>query len=265
MITFCRIIIELLEIFFLGAGNFCLIHVSLVPVLNVVGEQVILRNLWLHTYRKEMIKPPCASSFLTRTRYLVGHCSNVMFAVCRKRNRPNTVYGDSDLWVWSHISWLVAARRLSSLLLFSLLKTQMHTRARAHKHIWFFVLAKLKVLYLQALDENVKVKLSQFCHVPVSDHTEKWVLQITWKFFSISFRVVVFYLTENFQFFRERISSLCMTFPTFGTFLCSYGYFSSPRPFALLYYFLLLYVQMIISFSSCQLGSKGSWSNIQGS
>lgn len=25
---------------FVGPGNFCLIHVSLVPVLNVVGEQV---------------------------------------------------------------------------------------------------------------------------------------------------------------------------------------------------------------------------------
>jgi hypothetical protein len=25
---------------FTGAGNFCLVHVSLVPVLNVVGEQV---------------------------------------------------------------------------------------------------------------------------------------------------------------------------------------------------------------------------------
>ena len=26
-----------------GAGNFCLIHVSLVPVLNVVGEQVMAK------------------------------------------------------------------------------------------------------------------------------------------------------------------------------------------------------------------------------
>lgn len=25
-----------------GPGNFCLVHVSLVPVLNVVGEQVFL-------------------------------------------------------------------------------------------------------------------------------------------------------------------------------------------------------------------------------
>ena len=28
---------------FLGPGNFCLIHVSLVPVLNVVGEQVLIK------------------------------------------------------------------------------------------------------------------------------------------------------------------------------------------------------------------------------
>lgn len=28
-----------------GAGNFCLIHVSLVPVVNVVGEQVSLLGL----------------------------------------------------------------------------------------------------------------------------------------------------------------------------------------------------------------------------
>lgn len=28
-----------------GVGNFCLIHVSLVPVLNAVGEQVVLRKL----------------------------------------------------------------------------------------------------------------------------------------------------------------------------------------------------------------------------
>lgn len=27
-------------LFMTGAGNFCLVHVSLVPVLNVVGEQV---------------------------------------------------------------------------------------------------------------------------------------------------------------------------------------------------------------------------------
>lgn len=26
----------------LGPGNFCLVHVSLVPVLNVVGEQVLI-------------------------------------------------------------------------------------------------------------------------------------------------------------------------------------------------------------------------------
>lgn len=32
-ITFC--------VLFLGPGNFCLVHVSLVPVLSVVGEQVI--------------------------------------------------------------------------------------------------------------------------------------------------------------------------------------------------------------------------------
>lgn len=32
-----------LEFLTLGPDNFCLIHVSLVPVLNVVGEQV---NLW---------------------------------------------------------------------------------------------------------------------------------------------------------------------------------------------------------------------------
>ena len=30
----------LITIFLPGAGNFCLVHVSLVPVLNVVGEQV---------------------------------------------------------------------------------------------------------------------------------------------------------------------------------------------------------------------------------
>lgn len=30
------------SIFFAGQDNFCLIHVSLIPVLGVVGEQVIL-------------------------------------------------------------------------------------------------------------------------------------------------------------------------------------------------------------------------------
>lgn len=30
-----------------GAGNFCLIHVSLVPVLSVVGEQVKLQDEYL--------------------------------------------------------------------------------------------------------------------------------------------------------------------------------------------------------------------------
>ena len=28
-------------LFLIGPGNFCLVHVSLVPVLSVVGEQVI--------------------------------------------------------------------------------------------------------------------------------------------------------------------------------------------------------------------------------
>lgn len=46
MLIFFCLILQLLESFFilmvltLGSDNFCLIHVSLVPVLNVVGEQV---------------------------------------------------------------------------------------------------------------------------------------------------------------------------------------------------------------------------------
>lgn len=32
---------------FIGPGNFCLIHVSLVPVLNVVGEQVCVHEFVL--------------------------------------------------------------------------------------------------------------------------------------------------------------------------------------------------------------------------
>lgn len=41
-------IINLLSslIFVSGPGNFCLIHVSLVPVLNVVGEQVTNKRLF---------------------------------------------------------------------------------------------------------------------------------------------------------------------------------------------------------------------------
>ena len=35
-----NIIISMFFIYLPGAGNFCLVHVSLVPVLNVVGEQV---------------------------------------------------------------------------------------------------------------------------------------------------------------------------------------------------------------------------------
>lgn len=30
-----------------GQDNFCLVHVSLIPVLGVVGEQVILHNLYM--------------------------------------------------------------------------------------------------------------------------------------------------------------------------------------------------------------------------
>jgi hypothetical protein len=38
------------EISMPGPGNFCLVHVSLVPVLNVVGEQVNFLLIWWHKF-----------------------------------------------------------------------------------------------------------------------------------------------------------------------------------------------------------------------
>lgn len=57
----------------LGPGNFCLVHVSLVPVLNVVGEQV---------------KHPSFTLFFRSLKFIF-----ISF-ICRKPSQLNIVYVD---------------------------------------------------------------------------------------------------------------------------------------------------------------------------
>ncbi|KAG6781306.1 hypothetical protein POTOM_014200 [Populus tomentosa] len=91
-----------------GAGNFCLVHVSLVPVLSAVGEQVSsLKYLYLHFAENKTNSAQCSWA---------------------EKLRFDTKY----LSLSQHIDYGLA-----------------------------FV--------LQALEENAKQKLSQFCHVPAEN------------------------------------------------------------------------------------------------
>lgn len=98
-----------------------------------------------------------------------------------------------------------------------------------HVSLWTCI-----VMHFQELDENVKAKLSQFCHVPV---TCFWGLFSFCSFPDWLWPKAYFGLAATFIlclsicfarwcfvklqcFFRIKISSLCMMYPTSGMFLC---------------------------------------------
>ncbi|XP_022762559.1 CTP synthase 2-like isoform X3 [Durio zibethinus] len=95
-----------------GAGNFCLIHVSLVPVLNVVGEQMI---------------DPLFASWNKLINWPMNFC-HLVYHVQKTKPTQHSVRGLRGLGLTPNI---LACRST------------------------------------MALDDNVKEKLSQFCHVPV--------------------------------------------------------------------------------------------------
>lgn len=95
-----------------GNNNFCLVHVSLVPVLGVVGEQV-RRNFALFSYCNLLLAlflPTfhCEHSCLLLNGELCIECSRFDVSY-RKPNQHSTVFGNFGLWVLLLICWLAEA------------------------------------------------------------------------------------------------------------------------------------------------------------
>lgn len=70
-----------------GQDNFCLVHVSLIPVLGVVGEQVIRNNLsirFVDSYLMTLFFIFSFSSFVM----------NITVSQCRKQSLRNIVSGN---------------------------------------------------------------------------------------------------------------------------------------------------------------------------
>ena len=135
-----------------GTGNLCLVHVSLVPVLNVVGEQVDNFSwneavmMWHHLI-------------------LYVYIIFIFFLLCPFQKTKPTQHSVRGLRGLGLIPDILACR--STKVCFCLRCVSILTHNLVSIWVWFKSIKSF--FFIQALEENVKEKLSQFCHVPVKD------------------------------------------------------------------------------------------------
>lgn len=98
---------------------------------------------------------------------------NYVYHVQKTKPTQHSVRGLRCMGLTPHILACRSTTVVLSLSL-SLTRTSWHIYARTSTYTRIFTSScRFKIFHMQALDENVKVKLSQFCHVPVCGWKDK--------------------------------------------------------------------------------------------